>query len=44
LRRRGEVWVNSSRSLEVASSIAIVFMRRIIAAVLDCAQVQVLIS
>jgi hypothetical protein len=44
LGRRGEVWVNSSRSLEVASSIAIVFMRRIIAAVLDCAQVQVLIT
>jgi hypothetical protein len=35
---RGEVSVSSSRSFRVASSIAIVFIRRIITAVLDCAQ------
>ena len=38
LRRRDEFWVNSSRSLEVAASMAMVFMCRIIAAVLRCAQ------
>jgi hypothetical protein len=38
LRRRDDVSVSSSKSFEVASSIAIRFMRRIISAVLDCAQ------
>ncbi len=38
LRRLGEVSVSSSKSFEVASSIAILFMRRIISADLDHAQ------
>ena len=38
LRRRDEVSVSASRSLAVASSIAIVFICRIISALLDCAQ------
>ena len=38
LRRRDDVSASSSRSFEVASSIAIVFMPRSISAVLDCAQ------
>jgi hypothetical protein len=38
LRRRDDVSVSSSKSFEVASSIAIRFMRRIISAVLECAQ------
>ena len=38
LRRRADVSASASRSLEVASSIAIVFIRRIISAILDCAQ------
>jgi hypothetical protein len=38
LRRRDEASVSSSKSFEVASSIAILFIRRIISAVLDCAQ------
>ena len=38
LRRREDVSVSSSKSFEVASSIAIVFMRRIISAMLDGAQ------
>lgn len=38
LRRRADVSVSSSRSFEVASSIAILFMRRSISAMLDCAQ------
>ena len=38
LRRRDDLWAKSSRSFEVASSIAILFMGRIISAVLDCAQ------
>jgi hypothetical protein len=38
LRRRADVSLSSSRSFEVASSIAIVFIRMIISAVLDCAQ------
>ena len=38
LRRRDDVSVSASRSFEVASSIAIVFIPRIIAALLDCAQ------
>ena len=38
LRRRGDVSVSSSRSFEVASSMAILFMRRIISADLDYAQ------
>jgi len=38
LRRRDDVSVSASRSFAVASSIAIVFMRWIIAALLDCAQ------
>jgi hypothetical protein len=38
LRRRGDVTVRASRSFAVASSIAIVFMGRIIPALLDCAQ------
>jgi hypothetical protein len=38
LRRRDDVSVSASRSFEVASSIAIVFMRGIISALLDCAQ------
>ena len=38
LRRRDDVPVSASRSLAVASSIAIVFMDRIISALLDCAQ------
>jgi hypothetical protein len=38
LRRRDDVSVSASRSFEVASSIAIVFIRRIISAILDCAQ------
>ena len=38
LRRRADFSVSSSRSFEVASSIAIVFMRGIISAMLDCAQ------
>jgi hypothetical protein len=38
LRRRDDVSVSASRSFEVASSIAIVFIRRIISALLDCAQ------
>jgi hypothetical protein len=38
LRHRDDVSVSSSKSFEVASSIAIRFMRRIISAVLDCAQ------
>jgi hypothetical protein len=38
LRRRGDVSVSASRSFEVASSIAIVFMHRIIAALLDYPQ------
>jgi hypothetical protein len=38
LRRRDDVSVSSSRSFEVASSIAILFMRRIISADLDHAQ------
>jgi hypothetical protein len=38
LRRRDDVSVSSSKSFEVASSIAILFIQRIISAVLDCAQ------
>ena len=38
LRRRDDVSVSLSKSFEVASSIAIVFIGRIISAVLDCAQ------
>jgi hypothetical protein len=38
LRRREDVSASASRSFEVASSIAIVFIRRIISAILDCAQ------
>jgi hypothetical protein len=38
LRCRDDVSVSASRSFEVASSIAIVFIRRIISAILDCAQ------
>jgi hypothetical protein len=38
LRRRDDVSVSSSRSFEVASSMAIVFIRQIISAVSDCAQ------
>jgi hypothetical protein len=38
LRRRDDASVSASRSFAVASSIAIVFMRRIISALLDCAQ------
>ena len=38
LLRRDEVSISSSKSFEVASSIAIVFMGRIISAVLDYAQ------
>lgn len=38
LRRRDDVSVSSSRSFEVASSIAILFIRRIISGVLDYAQ------
>ena len=38
LRRRDDVSVSASRSFEVASSIAIVFIHRIISALLDCAQ------
>jgi hypothetical protein len=38
LLRRDDASVSASRSLAVASSIAIVFMRRIISALLDCAQ------
>ena len=38
LRRRDDVSVSASSSFAVASSIAIVFIRRIISALLDCAQ------
>jgi len=38
LRRRDDFSVSASRSFEVASSIAIVFILRIISAILDCAQ------
>ena len=38
LRRRADFSVSSSRSFEVASSIAIVFMRGIISVMSDCAQ------
>jgi hypothetical protein len=38
LRRRDDVSVSSSKSFEVASSIAILFIRRIISAALDYAQ------
>ena len=38
LRRRDDVSVSSSKSFEVASSIAILFIRQIISAVLGCAQ------
>jgi hypothetical protein len=38
LRRRDDVAVSASRSFEVASSIAIVFMSAIISALLACAQ------
>jgi hypothetical protein len=38
LRRRNDFTVSASRSFKVASSIAIVFIRRIISALLDCTQ------